>query len=346
MLLVIIGHTTWDLTGIWNTSFVYGFHLVMFFLLSGYTSRPKTLTREFINQRFKRLMIPYFVTCAAILFMDIYNAKTLYNDLSILNISKIAGKDLLRIFFASGGFTSFGSIDIGTRIGAIWFLPALFFATLMFQMVISLTMDSDVHAGFISAMIAIGGLLSARFIWFPFSIQSAALAVPFIWMGYFIRKENLLDRLKWYHFIVAQIILLYGIYAGYCDIGFVGASISDPLLSIPVGLSGCLLIYLLTNFCKGKCLLYIGRESMTILCTHLFILETFWDYIQRWLISFHLSGNSLVWARCLLNILLSIFFAVITKWIIKVYHYVCNKLITHTHTHTHTFAQRMEDASL
>lgn len=74
ILLVIIGHVSGNLEGLWNFKFVYGIHLVMFFLLSGYTSKKKAITREFINQRFNRLMIPYFYTCIAIMITDIFNS--------------------------------------------------------------------------------------------------------------------------------------------------------------------------------------------------------------------------------------------------------------------------------
>ena len=33
ILLVIIGHVSGDLSGIWNFDFVYGIHLTMFFIL-------------------------------------------------------------------------------------------------------------------------------------------------------------------------------------------------------------------------------------------------------------------------------------------------------------------------
>lgn len=56
MLLVIIGHVSEGLTGILNFGWVYGVHLVMFFLLSGYTLKKRPLTREYVNRKFKRLM--------------------------------------------------------------------------------------------------------------------------------------------------------------------------------------------------------------------------------------------------------------------------------------------------
>ena len=119
MLLVIIGHVSGDLEGVWDFKFVYGIHLVMFFLLSGYTLKKKEITRRFINQRFDRLMVPYFYTCAAIILTDVFNSYYLNRDGSIETITGILGRDLLRSFFASGSYKTFGTINLGTRIGAI-----------------------------------------------------------------------------------------------------------------------------------------------------------------------------------------------------------------------------------
>lgn len=98
IFLVIIGHVSTNLEGLWNFKFVYGIHLVMFFLLSGYTLKKKELTREFVNQKFNRLMRPYFYTCFAIIITDIFNSYYLNFDGSIETITRIIGQDLLRSF--------------------------------------------------------------------------------------------------------------------------------------------------------------------------------------------------------------------------------------------------------
>lgn len=141
-------------------------------------------------------------------------------------------------------------IDLGTRIGAIWFLPAIFFAIIIFQILLKYITD-DRTLGAYSGLISFAGYLSARFIWLPFSIQSGMMACFFLWMGYEIKKKNLLDHLKWYHYLIAQLILLFGIFHNYCNISFVTADISDLFISIPVGLSGCLLIYGISKILGG-----------------------------------------------------------------------------------------------
>ena len=80
IFLVILGHVSGDLTGIWDFGFVYGIHLVMFFLLSGYLIKKRDITREWINAKFSRLMVPYFLTCFVIIITDVINSIILnYN---------------------------------------------------------------------------------------------------------------------------------------------------------------------------------------------------------------------------------------------------------------------------
>lgn len=309
ILLVILGHVSTDLTGIWNFSFVYGIHLVMFFLLSGYTFKKREITRNYVNQKFSRLMCPYFYTCFTIIITDAINSYYLNRDGSIDTVTYLFSKDLLRSFFASGTHKTFGTIDLGTRIGAIWFLPAMFFAIVIFQLLLKHITD-DRYLGMISAGIALAGYLLGRFIWLPFSIQSGMMACFFLWIGYEIKMQRLLDDLKWYHYIIAQLILLFGIYNGYCNIGFVTADISDIFISIPVGLSGSLFIYWISKTMSGRILENIGKMSLTVLCTHLYALETMGMYFNKLLDRIGFGGNIRTWCF----IFLEFAFALITAF--------------------------------
>lgn len=319
MLLVIIGHVSFGLQGIWDFSFVYGIHLVMFFLLSGYTLKKRDITKEFINNKFSRLMVPYFYTCAAIMITDVVNSYFINHDKSIYTLTYIVGRDLLRSFFASGSITTIGTIDLGTRIGAIWFLPAMFFAVLLFQGLLHITQD-DKKLGVYTAFIALLGYITARFIWLPFSIQSAMMAVFFLWIGYEIRVHGILDKIRWYHYVIAQVVFLYGIFNHYCNISFVVADISDLVLSVIVGLAGCLLIYLLSRVLeRGYLLAYIGKISLTVLCVHLYYLETMGILLGRVLDKMKLSGNPREWMQILLSILFAICVATVIEWLKKMH---------------------------
>ena len=272
ILLVILGHAGGDYAVF---RWVFGVHLVMFFLLSGYTFRRKPLTKDFLNRKFSRLMTPYFMTCAMTLLTDM----VLFLGQSTEVVSFIIIRDLVRSFFASGAITNFGALELNTIIGAIWFLPALFFATMFFQIILNLWEGTDTAGGIAAAVLAGGGYLSARFIWFPFSIQAGMLGTFFLWLGYEIRKSGILTRLRPRHYAVALLILLAGIYFGYCNLSFVTADMVDVVLSPVVGLAGCLLIYGVSILDRGVVLSYLGKLSLTLMCTHLYIMSCIAPYL-------------------------------------------------------------------
>lgn len=323
MVLVILGHVSGGLEGIFNFNFVWGIHLVVFFVVSGYTTKKNASIQLFLNDKFKKLMVPYFITCVAIIITDICNSY-IAGDNSIDTITNIIGTDLVRSFFASGAFTNFGILDIGARIGAIWFLPAMFFAGVFFQILLRYFDDRDDVLGILCGGIAAIGVITAKFIWLPFSIQSGMLALFFLWIGYETKKKYLLLKIKIYHYFIAQIILLFGIYKGYCNISFVMADINDWMLSSVVGIAGCLLVYWCSIRYKGKLLECIGKNSLIILCTHLYALETMGVYFNNVLDKLGLQGNTRVW----MYIILEFLFAFLTALIIyKVKHWEKRKNI-------------------
>ena len=140
----------------------------------------------------------------------------------------------------------------------------------------------------------------------------------FLWIGYEIKKHRLLERIRWEHYLIAQVILLFGIYHGYCNIGFVSANLNDLFLSVPVGLSGSLLIYLIAQaYKKGVVFSYIGRLSLTILCTHLFTINTLKQYFRLLLEKTPLTGVAMEWAYIALHVVVPILSAVVIELLKK-----------------------------
>ena len=90
---------------------------------------------ENVQKRFARLVVPYFLTCIAVTIMDIIN-QILSGNTATLALTQLLGHDILRDFAASGGITTLGYIEIGGRIGEIWYLPATFFAVIFVQLLL------------------------------------------------------------------------------------------------------------------------------------------------------------------------------------------------------------------
>ena len=308
IILVILAHVN----AAWG--FAYGFHLVVFFLLSGYTFKKADNIKDFAVKKFSRLMIPYFYTCGAIIIMDIINSYLINKDDSIVTITGILSKDLMRSFFASGSITNFGTIELGTRIGAIWFLPALFFAIVLFQFLRQYC-KNDLSLGLASVGSLLLSFITAPFIWMPFSVQSGMLAVPFIFFGHYVKKKEIISKIKNWYYVIALGVLLTGIKVGLCYIGFVRGTMADLILSPIVGLSGCLLVYLVSKYYKGHFFEYVGRISLTVLCTHLFSLETMGVYFNKLLDIVGIRGTLRSVSLCIIYIVFAIVTAAIIEWL-------------------------------
>ena len=91
-------------------------------MISGYNLKKRKLNNKYIRDKFERLMFPYFMTCFGIMVMDCINSVVISHDASIKTITYVIYRDFVRSFWASGSIKSFVGIELGTRIGAIWFL--------------------------------------------------------------------------------------------------------------------------------------------------------------------------------------------------------------------------------
>lgn len=305
MILIILGHVGISLEGWFSFYFVFGFHLIVFFMLSGYTFQIGPLSLDYVTQKFRRLMTPYFITCVVVLLKDVMNEYVVIHHSSVIDITRVIAKDLIRLFYASGTYTDIVTdVDMGVRIGAIWFLPGLFFALILFRFLSNFIKNNKI-LGLVTLLLGVTAYLTARFVWLPFSIQSGMFAVFFIWLGYSVKKNDLLSKIQWFHYVLGFVILLAGIITDYNYMGFVTANARDYLFSSVIGLGGTLIVYLLATWTeKSKLLQWIGRNSLTILCVHLVSIETF--YLPRIFRLLGLKGNALIWSQIPMEILVAL----------------------------------------
>lgn len=173
---------------------VYPYHLTVFFLLTGYTLKDNFSIEE-SNKRFRNLMIPYFFTCLGVMAMDCLNAIIVNHGVSLLEITDILGRDLTRSFMGSGIITKLGTVEIGSMIGAVWFLPANFFAVILTQMLLKYV-PCTVKRYATAIILAALGSMSASFIWLPFSVQSALFVVPVVMFGHDARRMEIFNKLS------------------------------------------------------------------------------------------------------------------------------------------------------
>lgn len=298
MISVIAGHL-----GDGNINrVVFGYHLTVFFLISGYTFRKKEFNSKFVSGKFSRLMCPYFYTCLAVMVSDILNSILIGVDgRRITILTSVISKDLLRTFFASGTRTDFATLDIGVMIGAVWFFPAMFFSLIFIQWLINYT-DNKIKQYAITSVVAILSYISAQFIWLPFSIQSGMFCALFVLIGMNLRTSGYLNKLHWKHYIIMIIVSILGTIQNYTMIYYVTNTVSDLIISLIVTLCFSLLILKFAQWMsqKTKVLMriftFVGKNSVIYLCVHLWELDTAGYWQGQFLSMFSLSEDAYIWA--------------------------------------------------
>lgn len=289
ILSVILGHCGNNTAN----NIVFAYHLTIFFILSGYTLKKNKMDSNYFLKKFKRLIIPYLITCLCIAIMDLFVCIVIQKIDYPLIWWLITKRNLLRTFFASGTFSKFGSFNMGGIIGAIWFLPAMFFAIICAQSITN-KIDKWIYKFLLTIGLAIIGIVSAKFIWLPFSIQSSLFALPFIILGSYIKNYNILNKLKIYHYIIFFAIYALGVFFHKSMILFVTCTMPNYILTPIISISASLVIIKITMFLENsKILAWIGKNSLLILCVHLFEIDTMSAYINNFLNLIPMSINFL-----------------------------------------------------
>jgi len=193
IILVLIGHTDTPFLKI-----IYGFHMPLFFLLSGYLYSANETWKMKFFKGIKRYIIPYFVLCFLNLIIQML--------FQFLSISK--GSSLKKYIF--GIIYSRGMVVWMPNCSPLWFLTCIFVATNIFYIVNKL--KSKIN----QCLCVIGYVCIALFLFsiepylpfnlgkLPWNISTAFLSVVFLWIGSILRKINIKE-------ITNKMIIIYGI---------------------------------------------------------------------------------------------------------------------------------------
>ena len=130
ILLVIVGHT---ISGVLSGA-IYSFHMPLFFIFSGITSKFSSTNEEFATKTkrsFKRLMGPFFLIyiIQTVIYL-LRHLSNIFQDGSFLT-------NYLEQRILSGIFSSGVSISVLNAtvlyVGVIWFFPAIFLGKSLFD---------------------------------------------------------------------------------------------------------------------------------------------------------------------------------------------------------------------
>ena len=264
IISVILGHQ-----GIsWINQIVYVYHLPVFFIIAGYFFK-KTDYLELVKSKARRLLVPYAFTSVIIGAMNI--AKAWYKGTPKKQALFTA---LDAALYGSGGVSE-TPFHINS-IGAIWFLLALFFASIIFNYCIE-----KKYYQIILASIAFVGWSSFNVtkIWLPLSIQAGMLACIYLLIGYEIRKSQMANTpIGTMPLIALFLIMVCGIQY-FKGIWLVHDYLGNGLFDFFVTIAASAVVIAFSGYiCRTsewikRVFIFFGKNSLVILCAHLVDLD-------------------------------------------------------------------------
>ena len=182
ILAVIIGHAAIRLTGLSHgaatiVAVCFTFHMPLFFLLSGYFlhyERPFNWKKEA-----KRLVVPYIVAALVIVILEALTTFFLRDQPQGMSLRRYVAEWLNAAVFGAASLTGKELWPQVFRIGAIWFLLALFWARLF----VTCSCKTR-YSGIFVLILALAGSASARYIYLPYLRSHKLVLIPalLIWL--------------------------------------------------------------------------------------------------------------------------------------------------------------------
>lgn len=284
MILIIVGHSLGRRVFTLGGSMTFMVNVTIFFVISGYLFKPRNFGTQ-IKKLFNNLLLPYLFTAfifACISFVVNHNELT-YTFKSMGSVREVAQ----RAFWGLGTESNIIFLHWHVlSIGAIWFLPSLFFASLLFNLlskVLSGALNGFYIMSAVTLIIALIGFHIIRFGQIPWSINAALVGVFFMWFGLFLKKIKVIEKHPLQCLIFGFIFWIIGAKFGYFWLNIAHAdNVPAAILGGAGGsvciMAGCLLLEKEIKEKKAIKILeplsFFGNFSLIILCVHIIELNS------------------------------------------------------------------------
>lgn len=259
ILLVILGHVPtvpYELKKI-----IYSFHIPLFFFISGYlynSIKYNSLALvQFIRSRVQRYIVPYFFIgfICFFLFGVIY---LLVRDGYSIEYLKSISKYLFGLLYSRGG-TSWMAWS-----SPLWFLTCLFVAELILYFVLK-HFKKQYLVFLILAIVGYCYTLITKFP-LPWNIDVALTATCFMYIGNVCRKHNILEQFSKMKYVTILFVVLVISILFNSQIDFNLRNFGNIILTYSGGISGSILVLLITNKIKqSKTLQFFGLNSLLMM---------------------------------------------------------------------------------
>ena len=254
IILMIVGHC--GLSPF--RSFIYSFHMPLFFFVAGYFLKKRPLRKE-ISLSTKRLIIPYIFAAFWLCIV------TICIDPS--RLQSITTACLL------GFRAQYVPNWINAHVGLLWFILALFWARLITVTLIQ-RIKSDIWLGIVFFSLALIGMFLNNYVFVPFCIPQGMCAAGFLFAGHLINKYKVLERnILTQIFPILAIIWAYNWSKGGVDM-FKCLFRSGYIFDLIGAMGAFTALYMIVKQCYNRNsflwqgIHFWGRYSLVIYCVH------------------------------------------------------------------------------
>lgn len=316
IIFIVLGHTLVHSEHCDNIyKFLYSFHVLLFFILSGYLFFPVKDKKRFFQNKFLRIMVPYFAWAFLFLIPYILLGQTVGESLNT-NSSFQLMTQIKNVLYGNGNLAAL------KQNSALWFLPALFVINLFFGFTVKDKTNWKVDVMYLILLFIIGFISSNTSLFiFPWGINTLLNVGVFFYLGYLLKKYDLFQKEKLFkigYMIIFFIIGYLGFYFNYASIACIDYTYGNYMLMSFSGFSlSIVVIYISFLIKENRLLEYIGRNTMGILVFHKLIILIFQTKLG---IISELLRNSNIWIELLISIIiviLSIVTSLVATFIVK-----------------------------
>lgn len=268
ILCVIVGH----LDVVFLQHLVFLFHMPIFFLISGYFLSTRRPLGKFVRKKARGLLVPYYFTGALIYLCSIPMSLARGQDWMVN-----AGRWLGGVLYGAPAIWQVPFLwpEFPSFIGALWFLLALFWASLFVRMALALPRR------WMTTVLVIGAAViawaSAQRIFLPLDVQPGLTAAVFVLAGVWLRQSSLLQRPARWYVVLAALALWGWCLTHYHDFYLAADIFEGGLRDWAAAFAVSWLVFLVSRRLlgtrPGHVLAWYGTYSIYILAFHIIELD-------------------------------------------------------------------------
>lgn len=175
--LVIIGHTAQSATII---TYVYSFHMPLFFILSGYTAKPADNLKTYVKhiwKNFIHLMLPCILVQLFIVAVEYW---TKVGAIQMLPIARIEG-----VFYKLYWGCAWGWASGSPSVGMLWFFITMFWAKVIWEGIVLVFPKKNTA---VCVLVSLIGILIGFEKYVPQNLDIAMMVVIYYCIGNLLRK--------------------------------------------------------------------------------------------------------------------------------------------------------------